>query len=848
VADFTDTFNRAQDSAIGNGWTNGPSASFFIDANRAYDLSGGTGRYCYRTGAADMSVVVSGVRHTNGVSAVPPGGIVLRNDGSGNFIVARYQASSSQVSFMRWAGGVYTADIGSATGSVTIGTDDSWTAEAEGTTYRIYVNGVLKKTETYSNGTYNSNTGYGMYSESGSLRFDQLDYTALVTAVLACDRDNVLCGSGTVTVSLTGTNTSWAGSPFSLTGAPTGWSIASQNVLSGTSATVTLNKGSGTGAFTVTDGTASDTLTATNTATSVGAGDWDVAATWDVVDVPVSGNLAVVAHDVNVDSAAAVGSSPAEGNTVLTVNASVSLLVEAGQSLTVKGDVLCNGILQVGEASGGATLEFDASGASSPSSQQYRLLLNHAAATLKTRGTSGSHSVVRSNSGGGNAYTVNATGKGLWDCQWCDFLRVGDATNPAIDSANNTNPGSATTWIDLSDCTFTSCGRVNTSTSLPANAGASVVRTLFASGAHATDDLRLTGSTAGVGVTRLVNLCSFEKAFYWQEGAFAVTNSVLDGEGGGSANASTWAAGQFDGCFFRLLTTSGGGITGLGLRGDTTDCYFLADAGTDNPHILLPRDTGSAHTLSDSVVEYTRTTSGDAGNWFYGSGDWVVDSCIVLPGVNTASPGTITPLGSTALTFRVRHCTLYSPSYEGGVLIGDGGELAAQVAELTDSIFWHGTALSAVAVSAIGTATTTDNVVTPAGAVYNGFLNAAATRYQGDYPTTQPGANDSLQTGLPADYFVDSTRNIGTWAVSRGSASGTYADKVTDARTYLRADPTLVADLLAHVRAGFLVKYTPWRTASSTGTVLGAVQDALPGAVSVVAPTRRTRNRSLSRR
>jgi hypothetical protein len=80
-----------------------------------------------------------------------------------------------------------------------------------------------------------------------------------------------------------------------------------------------------------------------------------------------------------------------------------------------------------------------------------------------------------------------------------------------------------------------------------------------------------------------------------------------------------------------------------------------------------------------------------------------------------------------------------------------------------------GGAQETAAVSVIGTATTTDNVVTPGNCTHNGFINAAATRYQGDYPTTQPGANDVLMTGTPA--FVD---------VTRTSLRGPYLGAVQD--------------------------------------------------------------------
>ncbi len=716
--------------------------------------------------------------------------------------------------------------------SVTAG--DIWSAVFTGSGIDIKKNGTAQSTGWSS--SFNSTAtkhGVGFSGNDSNDKIDLFAFTA-ASAFFSADRGNILCGSGTNTVALTGVGTSWSGgTTFTLGSAPSGWSIASQNVISGTSATVTLNKGSGTGAFTVSDGATTAALVATNTATVAGTGNSGTAATWDVLETPASGNLVVVpdTFTLTVDANLTIGSSPSDTTTnVLTCAGSGSVTVADGVTFKVRGNaVIDNGTLQIGTGStGGAILEFDASQSGTPATTYICAVGANAktACRFKMRGISSSHALLRSNASGGNAQTY--VHDGLYDCQYGDFTRVGDASNDGIQIRVN----SATTGThNFADCVLTSCGRTHTQDSLVVGMGISFERCLFTSGVSGTD-LELIGSAPSGGVTRLVDLCSFVNSIKWVEGNFTISNSVLDGEGAGSTGSGTWASGQFSGNFWRLINTSGGGISGVALRGDTDNCYVLADAGTDNPHGLGPQNTGSPQTLSTTIYEYTSTIITDGGNWFYGGGTWTVQNCIVLPAMgvqNGTSSGALTTAGSTG-TFSLVHCTCYAPLGNGGILIGDGGEATGEIPNCKSNIFWIESATSAYCDQAVGTAGSTANVITPGGCIYNGYINAAvaATRYQGNWPTTQPGANDSLVTGTPNTYFVDASRNIASWAVTRGSASGTYAGKVSDARGYLRANPALITDLLAHVRGGFVVKYTPWRTAAHDSTVLGAVQTAPP--------------------
>ena len=820
MASLSDSFNRANSSGSlgtpsdgGPGYTVFGSGTFSVDNNEAkYD------------NASDASAVRDAASANVELTAKYLGaganwGIVARLSDNNNKLLL-YRQNATTVRFQRVVAGSF---LGTVDRSISLASGDTLSLRMNGDTMTVRHNGVAVGAD-FTESHNNTATKHGLWAFGSGGRWDDLSIADLAP-VLTPDRAKVLTGSGTVQVTVTASNVpaytvGTPGTPtFALTGAPIGWSISGQQVTSTTTAVITLNKGGGAGDFTLSDGTASCTLTATVIATTVASGNSSATDTWDAKEVPAAVNNAAVAaaHTLLIDAGLTV--------TNLTAADTGNVTLAAGVTFTCDTAAIGNGVFQLGEAGGGANLVFGASftvGGGTKTNARFR-----------TRGTGGS---ITSTASG----TITVT-DGLFDIQGTGTMQDlgGAATDSLVIAVTSASSGDHV----LTGWTRTNCGRFNTANTLPAGMG--ITYSLKETTAAGTASCRLAATAPGVGVTRLVDLASFAGAFSWTEGSFTFGTVVLDGEGGGETNSGVDNdfGTEASPCFVRSINLSGTGLTGFPLRGNAF-AYFLGDAGTDNPHNPILRNTGSQHTLG-GVIEYTRTTSTDQGNSPYGAGDWVCEKLVILPGVNTASPGAITPVGS-GLTVRVRHCTLFSPQYAGGIMIGDGGEATGQVPEVKGNIFWHDTAASTVAVTAIATATTTDDVVTPAGCTHNGILNPAATVYQGDYPTTQPGANDVTATADPSTVFHDHARNIATWAVTRGSVGATYADRVIDARSYLRADPSLVADLFAHVRAGFAVVRSDWRTAAHDGTVLGAVQDAAgdttaPAVVSIVGDGNRVR-------
>lgn len=838
MANRSDDFNRADSSSSlgtpsdgGSAWS-ALSGTWGISSNQGYcpTLSSGSAYAVLECGSPGAEVQVT-VATRSGI------GLVVRCSDINNLYVL--VVATSGYNFYRRQAGSFT-EIGN---SGTSADGDVVKIRCEGDTLTVYRNGsaiITPSAQSFNN----TATKHGLYCQNTAARVD--DWSSTDLAATAYSVSGPSSGrSGKPSTYFTVTPNGPVSGDVTVTPSDGGdggtFTPSTVTIPDGTAAAQTFTyTAASTGAKTISfsdDGGLTDpsnhsyTANATAAYTSGQTGDWDAVTTWNGAGPPTTGDTATVAagHTVTVDTSESVGNSPAEGNTVLTVAATATLLVT--NQLVVKGDLSNSGTVQVGTGSAGAVLEFDASGASSPSSQNYRYYGAASTALFVTAGTGASRSTVRSNAGGGNAYCAAANNGSTFDWEYTDFLRIGDATNDLVSNTIITNPGSATVQMAAADCTFTACGRIATGNSLQQNSGLSFVRCKFLSGAHATHDLRVTQTARGGGVVRALNQCSLEKRLFFDPGALDITQCYLGDEYDTSAS-TFWEAGQFDDNVVRVTSLSGGGVIGVGLRGDSDGCYFLADAGTDNPHIVLPRDTGEANTFSNAVIEYTRTFSTDAGNAFYGDGEWTMTGVIVIPAANPSNAardcaGSVT--FAAAGTCKVVHCTLFSPSINGGILVGDGGSAPGVYPEVMSNIFWVPTSLTGEkSVYTLG-GDTTDDAVTPTGCVYNGHLNMDANPYQGNWPTTQPGANDAaLSATDPASVFVDPARNIATWAVARGSVGAAYLDRVADALGYLLNDPTTVPDLIAHVRAGFVVKYSAWRTAAHDGTVLGAVQDAPP--------------------
>ncbi len=529
------------------------------------------------------------------------------------------------------------------------------------------------------------------------------------------------------------------------------------------------------------------------------SGNWN-GNVWGGFATPTSENVLLKAgHDIVVNTTATAGDVTAEDT--------ASLTIADGQSLTA-GDVTAgNCVVQVGQTTGGATLTCGSLTIGGN---------NKSLSRLKARGTG---NLIESTTLG--TFSVE---DGLYDVQGGGtFLNFGDASTDSGKLIRTSTGGGnhvLTGWL------FDTCGRFNTQSTLPVGMGLTYsCRHINSPG----DSARFTGLPPTGGVPRSINLSAFDGPIFFSEDAFTITNSVIDSEFS-HGNTGTWADGAFDGNYVRLVTTSGGGIVGQTLRGDTNDCYFFADGGTDNPHIVVAPNLGAAAVADGIIIEYSKGTTTDEGNCILnsGGGDWTFLHLIVLPNPTQAghAAGAVTFSGEG---FTIEHSTLYAQPYGGGLLIGDTSVSPSVVKGAKSNLFWHDTAATGKAITAIAGAITMDDVVVGAEVTHNGLVNCVATAYEGSYPGTQPGANDvRLDSVTITDILTAPNRNIGTWAASIGCADPDYADRVLYARASLLADPLLIPDLMAHVRAGFAPKVLSLKDAGHDGVTIGAVEYVAP--------------------
>lgn len=195
--------------------------------------------------------------------------------------------------------------------------------------------------------------------------------------------------------------------------------------------------------------------------TSIANGNWSTAlqAVWDIAGVPGDGDTTIIGHDILVDDARTIGTSPADATTmVVSVGTAGTLTIDG--TLTVKGNLSNNAGSSGNVTSGliigaGGVLEFESAGA-----QVYDLSMGFYA-NIDVNGTVGSHATIRtvdnSNAHARIRRTLDET-MGI-TADYCDFVRIGDNSNQCLEAMTRT-PGSFPDTGHLVNCTFTNCGAI----------------------------------------------------------------------------------------------------------------------------------------------------------------------------------------------------------------------------------------------------------------------------------------------------------------------------------------------------------------------------------------------------
>jgi hypothetical protein len=564
-------------------------------------------------------------------------------------------------------------------------------------------------------------------------------------------------------------------------------------------------------------------------------GNWSATATWGGSGVPGNGDTATIAagHDVTVDVDTTVGTSPAAGNTVLSLASSTATLtLAANVTLTVRGDCVVVGTTsrttQI-TMNSGSTWKFDASLASSPSTTKYKLQLASASTQIPMmvcRGTPSSPCTVTSESASSAAcgfITAGGfTGGGNIDAEWTNFSRIGDASQDGF----LPQMGNASSYFRLVDCTVSTCGRINYAAAVGAASYLELRRTRWTSTAGSACINHL-GSAAITSGTRLVEDCAFDKIVNFFTAVDVTFRRCYFAAVWSMTNAA-WA--RMEWCLIR--DTAQGAFN---LESTVADCYILEDHSNTNPHGCNPLIRDRNVDVTRCIFEWTGTSAGLGDLIVYSSNPAsgrtsAVTGCILLPnGSDTGNAGKLVALlGGTNVTVNVNGNTVFTVgagSAETGIVcygetyIGRAG----YVPSLRSNIGWNFTGSTGFKANQISSTTTPTDCITTAD--YNCGHNLAAGSEGKSYnknamtaamfTASTPGANDVDVNPL----FVDPTRNLRRWGASRG-ANGTVAG----ALAIVAANPGVIPELIAWVRAGFEPRNRRLHNAGHTSQTIGAIE------------------------
>jgi hypothetical protein len=367
-------------------------------------------------------------------------------------------------------------------------------------------------------------------------------------------------------------------------------------------------------------------------------GFWDDAATWGGGGVPADGDHVEITAGVTVTvrDARTIGTSPASADTsVWAIDLKTSaaggaagdsyLVLTSAAVLTVRGPVRVQNTsnrtanLTAIDINGGRWI-WDGSAASGgvatyrlqlgSATFNYRRLVMRNAARMESVAGAG-HGYVNT---GGSGCNVDITG-------YCEFLRVGDATNSAIFNANNNNANSR--WV-IEDAWFDGGGRLGGNATAAGPGGTYALRRVTTTNTLAASSFSAAASSSA---TFVIDGCVFDKQLAPAQGqGFYVTNTTM--LGGYNAVASSYA--QWDDNLV-VLTGTGAVGTPTGTSPAATnrrEVRFVAAAGEVNTKIFALTASFTTALYEDPIIEPLGTAGSD--------GEYVA--------TNNGADGTVTTL------------------------------------------------------------------------------------------------------------------------------------------------------------------------------------------------------------
>jgi len=567
--------------------------------------------------------------------------------------------------------------------------------------------------------------------------------------------------------------------------------------------------------------------------TTAANGYWHDTATWTGGVVPTYGDTVTLNHNVTVISASAVGHSPGNSDFVKAIAwGAVNKVLTVSAPLVVRGDITLKGnttktaVIVVSGTNAG--IEFDASAASSPASTNYKLVVQDASTQYTLINFSGSAAnpvYLRSNAGGGNAYlTRSGSVIGGWlRAAYCDFTRIGDASNALFDFYLGNNSGAE---INIDHCYFLECGTMTGATAVVA--GGKVIYTNSTwSGSLGSTTLNLPAFTNSG--TKIISGNVFDKIANIGQGDWTVEGNLFM-EGYLPTAGTKWNTQT--GNFVRRTTQPV-----LNVYGDSLNEFWYKDGSISNAH-QMTLGTTSGLTISGTVFGHSAADQvGDAiqPGSPASSRTYAIKHCILLPvESNGLQPGKLYGVASSNafVTSSAVHNTYISTAIgETGISYGEtyagyDGLYTAIKSNLAWSPYTNSASVAIRQANSIQQSN-------PTQWDYNGKWNPrSGTDGYGYNAVTggpifssgSPGLHDVTVTSDP---FFDRTRNLPTWDAYLGGP-GTKEHAL--GQLFKRNDRAgydsryNIADLVTWVKEGFRVTNSSLYNAGHDGATIGAME------------------------
>lgn len=551
------------------------------------------------------------------------------------------------------------------------------------------------------------------------------------------------------------------------------------------------------------------------------SGNWSDTGTWTGGVVPGDGDTVTIGHAVTVDTNTIVGHSPGAGDATAAIltNGSGALTIAAGVQLTVKGDIkLNNDIMTMGA---GSILEFNASGAGTPSTARYVLQIGTAnlqSARLDINGAAGNRAIIRSNSGGANA-RINGGGftmGGNIIGSYVNFVRIGDASNDAIVFYIG---GAAAATFSLQYADFDACARVTSNGNLHANSTLLISHNTFRNSVGTSNLNIQVGGAIGTG-SRIVEYSVFDKPVSFVTPQDIYIRHNLFKADLGTISDAVWASFEYNVIY---------GTLNRNMHGSSSNSIGISNSGS-NPHFLLPSIVRDI-TFDGWIFKYDGTTA--AGECVNGVSpasvrNYTVTNSVKLPNnAGTDSCALVAELGNANQRWTIDKNTYFiGATLDAGPRYGEGetgGAHAGTFVSLQSNAVWD-TTQRGYKVTAVSMPGTTDALVT---GNYNGgdpaeYNAGAAGKGYNVTMTGTPGANDLEESPK----FVDSTRDLATYSTYLGGL-GTIADlfaqmsKSNDDSGY--DSRYAIAEVYNWIRQGFAPRNLKYATSGHDGGRIGAV-------------------------